>query len=285
MARLYLISMCLLHSTAYATAGQECAFPISAGAGIQYKDTVAVTLDIDATVEAGTEDRHIPLNLAGDYTTLCLSQGDSDRRENYRCHYGIGFAGANEWGLILKYDNITNKWILSSRTFSGYHDYCRGLAKDECTTEYHNVCMLRNSTCDQIPWKTVAVCESGCPPPFNSTSTEPPLNLGSIEGGWWPQSGSFPAKWRILAPAGNSVEIVESNIVEGDGSCCKRKPDICDNATCKGVPFLGCLGSDKNDCCRSELESPYCWKNEIVNRCDHSASEARNDAWESTVVV
>lgn len=295
MAQLCFVSAWLLLTNLHGSVGQECGLPVG------NKDTVAVTLDIDAKVNAGTEDKHILLNLAGEYRPRSLAREFSPDAEGVYAKR----LGGEEWFLALKYvqqeadadsatvtsiDNLANKWTLISRTFFGIsrnHSHCTTLSKDQCPQD--SECIWKNSTCDALPWKTVAVCESGCPPPLNSTGG--PV-VGPIEGGSWPKSGSFPAKWRILAPAGNGDSIVESNIVDGDGSCCKRKPDVCDAVTdksCPGLPIIGCILPDKNDCCISltrDFGPPYCGKRGRPNVCDHSPTDLQaTNALESTTLV
>merc|ERR1712194_9010 len=105
------------------TEGQGCAMPISDG--YTYEDTVAVTLDIDAKVNVGTEEQQIPFNLSGDYRAIWLPDGNETK-----WYYGIE---KGEWNMVLKYDIHTNRWILFSRSYFDWRgDYCHGFAKDEC---------------------------------------------------------------------------------------------------------------------------------------------------------
>jgi len=77
--------------------------------------------------------------------------------------------------------------------------------------------------------KIHAVCESGC------------------QDVMWPQHGVLQTQWRML-DNGNSTKFV--NVT---GECCKRNRQ-CDDVSCWGLPFKGCL--HKSKCCDTTWD-PY----------------------------
>jgi len=78
--------------------------------------------------------------------------------------------------------------------------------------------------------KIHAVCEAGCHDMM------------------WPQHGVLETQWRMLE---NSTAHSSNNskLVNVTGECCKRKAQSCDDASCRGLPYIGCL--HKSECCET----------------------------------
>merc|ERR1712070_129341 len=212
-----------------------------------------------------------------------------------KLEYSTGYVHVNgtesifDWGINLKYvlqpehtfnysthqvpgeEMFVNKWILHSIS-EDWSDYCSSLSEDWCrfSVRWKHVCQWKGSTCSQIPQRVIAVCESGCPPPLNS-SLFPWLWPATI-GGAWPAGGAFNSQWRVLAPAHEG-----DTIAQASGSCCQRKPQPCDDAVCRSAPIINCFPTSGylRGCCHGTQSIGHygCHKKYVSTVCEHLPTE------------